>query len=124
MCEILLNAIGSGNADPELDKLCWKRGDPVVVMEDGHEWGAEEGLPKFWIVKIPGVSVAAATKYVDHVYEMVADTSVLKRKRLFNVLVDDVPNWIKTAIRDTGEVTVTFQQIRNFIKNRDTGATE
>lgn len=65
MAEFLIKAIDATHSDPEKDKRgCYKRGDFVVVMPDGHEWGKEERLPKFVVVKIPGLSVETAKKYI------------------------------------------------------------
>ena len=65
MCEILVKAISATHTDPIKDRRgCYKQFDPVVVMPDGHVWGAEEGLPKFWIVKIPGLAVETARRWI------------------------------------------------------------
>lgn len=45
--------------------LGYRQGHPVVVMEDGHEWGREECPPKFWIVKLPGVPVEKLLPFLD-----------------------------------------------------------
>lgn len=59
MAEILIKAIDAFHPDPLGNKRgCYKAGDPVVVFEDGHEWGAEERPPKFFLIKIPGVPAA------------------------------------------------------------------
>lgn len=127
MAEILIKAVDAAHADPEKDKQgCYKRGDPVVVMDDGHEWGKEERLPKFVVVKIPGLSVAKAKKYIQPILGIpdAEGERPMIRRRLFRILLDDVPNLIKQKLRDTGEVTVTMTQIKNYIQNKDTLATE
>ena len=43
-----------GQVDPYLEKVLYRRGDVVVVMEDGHEWGGEERPPNFVVIKVPG----------------------------------------------------------------------
>jgi hypothetical protein len=56
MCEFLVKAIDATHADPVKDlRGCYKRGDIVDVREDGFGWGLEEGPPKFFIVKVPGL---------------------------------------------------------------------
>ncbi len=66
MAEILIKAIDATHPDPEKDRCgCYKMGDPVVVMPDGHVWGNEECLPTFYVFKIPGLSVEQAQKYVE-----------------------------------------------------------
>ena len=127
MAEILIKAVDAAHDDPEKDKQgCYKRGDPVVVMDDGHEWGKEERLPKFVVVKIPGLSVAKAKKYIQPILGIpdAEGERPMIRRRLFRILLDDVPNLIKQKLRDTGEVTVTMTQIKNYIQNKDTLATE
>lgn len=67
MAEFLIKAVDANNPDPATDRGCWKRGHPVVVMEDGHLWGQEEGLPTFFILKVPDLTAAAARQYLaDH----------------------------------------------------------
>lgn len=73
MAELLVKAVDATHADPEKDRRgCYKRGDVVVVREDGHAWGRKEGAPKFRVVKVPGVPAArlryleASEEAVDH----------------------------------------------------------
>jgi hypothetical protein len=43
MAELLVKAISNSHIDPTKDQRgCYKRGDVVVVMPDGHQWGKEE----------------------------------------------------------------------------------
>ena len=64
MAEILVKAIDAHHPDPTVDLAgCYKRGDPVVIMPDGHQWGSEEGPPTFYIVKLPGVDPADLQMY-------------------------------------------------------------
>ena len=127
MAEILFMAIDRTHADPAKDaEGCYKRGDPVVVMLDGHEWGKEERLPTFYLVKIPGLAVETAKKYIVPFYGIPDGTGdrLTVRRRLFRLLIDDVPNSIKQQLKETGEVTVTMTQIKNYIQNKNTLATE
>lgn len=67
MAEILVRAISNVHSDAEKDRRgCYKKGYPVVVMPDGHEWGSQEGLPGFVIVKCPQVTPAQVTNYISH----------------------------------------------------------
>lgn len=116
MAELLIKATNATHSDPEKDaRGCWKRGDIVVVMPDGHEWGGEERLPKFVVVKIPGVDAERARKYIEH---------YAAARRRYRIRVDDVPNAIRNQLRDTGQVTVTWNQVRNFIRDKATGLDE
>ena len=57
MCELLVKAVDANHPDPDTDhRGCYKRGDIVVVMSDGHQWGAGElDTNVFEIVKLPGI---------------------------------------------------------------------
>lgn len=126
MAEILIKSIDAVHSNPEKDKGCYKRGDIVDVRPDGHPWGREEGLPKFVIVKIPGLDPAT----VMHLMSMNEDRTdperpMLLARRLWRVLVDSesLPSSIKNALKNTGQVTVTLAQIRNYVQNKITQGT-
>lgn len=70
MAEILVKAVDATHPDQKLDAAgCFKSGDPVVAMPDGHEWGKAEGPPKFYVLKVPGLSVEdARAKYIRPVF--------------------------------------------------------
>lgn len=99
---------------------CYKRGDLVVVMEDGHPWGRGEGLPTFVRVKIPGVPASRVRRYLaeDLVTDQFTGQPTRRRRRLWRLLVDDVPNAIRRALRDAGEVTVTWEQVRGYVRDK------
>lgn len=66
MAEILIKAVDATHPDPVKDRrACHKKGDPVEIREDGAEWCAYECLPKFYVFKLPGVSVEQAGKYIE-----------------------------------------------------------
>lgn len=116
MAEFLVKAVSATHSDPEKDaRGCYKRGDIVVSMPDGHEWGREETLPTFVVVKVPGIDHERAAKYLE-------STDSLRRK--FRIRVDDVPPAILRQLRDTGETTVTWSQVRGFIRDKVTGQDE
>ncbi len=127
MAEILIKAVDAAHNDPEKDRQgCYKRLDPVVVMDDGHGWGKEERLSKFVVVKIPDISKAQAKKYIQPILGIPdADGNrPVIRRRLYHFQLDDMPSSIKQRLKDTGEVTVTMAQIKNYIQNKDTMETE
>lgn len=119
------------NPDPGKHKRSvYERGDIVVAMPDGWGWGKEEhpmtsteSPTPFFIVKIPGVTVKEAQKYLQPEVDDTNPTIVLSR-RLWRINIDDVPSGIKKTILDTGEVTLEFAQIKNFIHNKQTGINE
>lgn len=129
MCEILIFAGNNTHVDPEKDRRgCWKRGYPVVVKEDGHEWGAEEGLPKFIVVKIPGVPAAKAEAFLEpqdvddaglpyyaNLIEAVPRRAIYRRKA-WRVAWTSLPAGISNTLQTTGEITVSVAQIRNYLR--------
>ena len=124
MAEFLIKAISATHADTNKDKrVCYKRGDIVTIMPDGHVWGKEEGLPKFVVVKIPGLTVDAAKKYAEPSYVLGNESFGLAERRKWRVLVDSIPTNIKNQLLTNGQVTVTLNQVRNYIEDRLTGLT-
>lgn len=43
----------------------WYAARIVTVQDDGHEWGGKEGPPKFFIVKVPGITKVQAEQYLE-----------------------------------------------------------
>jgi hypothetical protein len=66
MCEMLVRVIDKVHPDPYTDaNHCTKRGDVIVIFEDGHEWGRSEiDDPQYTIVKVPKVPAALAEGFV------------------------------------------------------------
>lgn len=116
MAEILVNAVSFTNSDPVKDRRgCFKRGHPGVVFPDGHTWGAEEGLPKFIIVKVPGSTVAEVRAYI----------SEWRRVLNFNIDSQSLPadSFVVTVSADasgvgaSGEGRITRVMVENFLTN-------
>lgn len=129
MCEILIFAGNNTHPDPEKDRRgSWKLGYAVVVKEDGHEWGAEEGLPKFVVVKIPGVPAAKAEAFLEPqmvddagvpVYENVIVAQPIRaiyRRKAWRVAWASLPAGVQNILQTTGAITVTVAQIRNYLR--------
>lgn len=125
MAEILIKARNATHPDPEIDRVgCYKRGDPVVVRDDGHVWGAKEGLPNFVVVKIPGVAASRIEALIQAQTEDDAGSPVQDengaprafRRRRWRVLVDNIPAAIRNQLLTTGSVTVTPAQVRNYVR--------
>lgn len=62
MAEFLIKASDSPVPDSSGK---WHLSRIVVIQEDGHEWGGKEAPPKFYIIKVPGVSKESATQYLE-----------------------------------------------------------
>lgn len=110
MAELLVKAVDATHPDPAKDaRGCYKRGDVVCVQPDGHEWGRLEGLPRFVVVKVPGVSVDQAEAHLER-----SET----RRRAVGIAWADLPAGVRQQLQTTGTVTVTPAQIRNFVKRK------
>jgi hypothetical protein len=134
MAEILVKAVDATNSNPTKDlRGCWKQGMPVVVMNDGHEWGAEEGLPKFIILKIPLIPKNNVLKYIER-YNDVGGFAV--RPRRWQIRWADLPAAARNKLTSEGELIIratvaytgnfdyTWNQIKSFFRNLETGLDE
>jgi hypothetical protein len=102
---------------------CYKRGDPVAVMPDGHVWGRMERLPWFFVVKIPGLGVEAAKKYLGSWDEGTGRDRKTLQMRLYRLAVDSLPTNVKNALQSTGVASLTLNAFKSNIVNQQTGVT-
>jgi len=138
MAEILVKAIDATHNDPDKDRRgCYKRGMPVVVMNDGHEWGLEERLPKFVIIKFPMIPKDKVMKYIDPEPGLDTDGNItIDRRRMWQIRWTDLPLAAKNKIQSAGELTIkatpsytgnydyTWIQIKTYFRNLLTGLDE
>ena|SRR3972149_5972771 len=138
MAEILVKAIDATHPDPDKDRRgCYKRGMPVVVMDDGHEWGKEERLPKFVIIKIPLTSKDKIMKYIDPEPGLdVEGNIIIDRRRMWKIRLADLPLLARNKLQLSGELTIkatssytetydyTWTQIKPYFRNLLTGLDE
>jgi hypothetical protein len=135
MAEILIKARDHTHPDPIKDQRgAYKRGMPVVVMPDGHEWGASEDLPAFVVLRLPGISVERVQQFlepieVEETVEGQAPRPRMIRRRLWQISWADLPAGARSRLESSGALTIaasggdyTWAQIRNFLKRFDTGA--
>lgn len=121
MAELLIKARDASHDDPETDRRgCYKRGDVVVVMPDGHEWGVKEGLPNFVVLKIPGVDPERIRPLVepqddDDAGNAVSDTF---RRRRWKLAIASIPAEIRNQLQNTGTATVTPAQVRSYLRRK------
>jgi len=121
MCEILVKAIDAINKDPDKDRRgCYKRHYPVVVFEDGHKWGKEEGPPKFYIVKIPGVSAKEMQKYCEpeYVTPQITPEPELYRRREWHIDEGLLSPQQLSNIQLSNELTLNSQKAADDIMSR------
>lgn len=145
MCEILVFARNNTNPDPEKDRRgCYKRGDPVLVFEDGHTWGREEskqqwiseGNPantwpnegKFLLFKLPGIPAEKALEMMSEQMEDDSGTPTFSpvplaeplpqtyRRRRWWLDIDSLTTPIKNALATDGEFT--FSKPSDFARAR------
>lgn len=142
MAEILVKAVDAEHSDPQKDaRGCYKRGMPVVVMPDGHRWGKKEGLPKFVIIKMPGVPVETVQKYIEPQTEDVislpneSGAFQVVRRRRWQFRLDAMPAIVRGRVAAAGALTissrhhrgaadVTWSETRQFLRDLKTGETE
>lgn len=140
MAELLIKIKNYTHPDPNIDRQgAYKKGMIVHVVEDGYPWARKESKQEWliqgndavdWhgrtaILKIPGLAVAKVKELMSvqseddtgapH-YEDDGIEPRMYRKRRWWLLIDSIPQSIKNAIQADGEVTVTKNQIRNYLK--------
>lgn len=96
-----------------------KKGDIIVVRPDGWEWGKEEGLPNYIVVKMPGVSVEEAKVYEQPLYKTETVTidsksveqEVVAKKRKYNI---DALKVEQAITEKTSVLSVASKDISSF----------
>jgi hypothetical protein len=86
MCELLVRVVDKVNPNcPYADAQCTKRGDVIVVVEDGWQWGREEvNNPTYQIVRVPGVPAEQAASFLSQEIGDSPVKSKMLRKRGFS----------------------------------------
>ena len=137
MAELLVKAVSASvPTDPDRDVLCYKRGMPVVVMPDGHPWGARERRPRFVVIKFPGVSVERLQRYIEEWRDGDPDTRRMVRRRVWRLRWDDLPTRARNRLRDDGELIIqagtrdvpdadyTWDQVKSYLRDELRGVDE
>lgn len=101
MAEILIKAVDATHPDPVKDKRgCYKKGDPVVVMPNGHNWGNAECLPTFYVFRIPGLTVEEARQYIEPAYILGNPELGISERRKFRFpFWDKIPVDVRDSIK-------------------------
>ena len=132
MALLLVMAVTRTNPDPVKDvRGCYKRGDIVEVLDDAAHDGDLVANPiaaPFVLVRITGVTKAQIERLMQSqtALELVSGEmrQVVTRRRRYRVDVDDVPAGILDQLRDNRYVSVTWAQVRNYLRNKETNTTE
>jgi len=70
-------------------------GDIVVIKPDGWVWGNEENLPRYIVIKAPGVAVETVT----HLTESLMDTTDPENPFMLKKRKYQIPNgWLNTHL--------------------------
>lgn len=112
MAEILLKAQEETPVNPSS-----RRGDLVAIMPDGHPWGRLEGLPDFYVIRVPGRAVADVQPYARFIPDQFtgADTGV---RRYYGH--NSPPEW-QAELAATGVITKTWEELAPYIVDKITG---
>lgn len=125
MSEFLFKRRNNSNPDPVIDRGCYKRGDLVAIQPNGWPWGKEEhpstsSDPNFFLVKVPDINLSETRITEFLALDEALDGSLLSRA-LWRAEIDTIPPAIRNQLVNTGMVTVTWAQIKAYIRNKRTG---
>lgn len=105
MAELLILAFDTENKDAARDVFAYKIGHVVSVQPDGHKWGKEECLPKFYIVKLPKVSVATVNKFMEAKMDILTGEQPIAIRK-YKLDVSSLATALKTALEHDGVITI------------------
>ena len=114
--------------------MAWKRGMPIEVLPDGHQFSARELLPpaqggsfaRVIVTDLTDTQVeqAMSVRWGSGLCEMqvstVAQEPTSIARRLFKLRVDDLPLAVRSELNTTGVYTTTWAAVRTFIQNSAT----
>lgn len=127
MAELLIRARSTTHSDVQKDRMCYKRGMPVVAMPNGHVWGSEERLPGFVVLRISGTTVAQLQRLLDpnlddDLSALLGQDVVLRRRR-YRFNLDSLPAAVRDELLATGMVTASWTQVRDYVTDDKDGST-
>jgi len=132
MALFLIMGVNHTHSDPEKQaRGCYGIGDIVEVLDDSKHNGDLVANPiaaPFYLVRITGVTKAQAEKYMaPHIDPATVGVEgvqpVTLRRRLHNVEVSSIPSAIRNQLLANRYVSVSWSQVRNYIRNRMTNET-
>lgn len=106
MAELLIMARDTSNAESAKDVFAYKLGHVIAVMPDGHKWGKEECLPKFYLVKLPKVKVEDVRKYLNPKVNILSAKRPTIAIRQYKLDVMTLPIATKNVLEKDGVITV------------------
>lgn len=137
MAELLVMAVNRTHNDPAKEaRGCYKRGDVVLVMENGHPWGSSElkapiNGGQFVVIKITDVTKAQVLQWIRNHWNCLLEdphlaaidgVTPLARRRV-RIDVNLVPPGVLQTLNQTGEFTTTWTQIRQYVRDKQSDTT-
>lgn len=111
----------------EYNKTMYKRGDVIKIYPD-NTFTEKHPSPRFAVVKIPGLSVEAARKYVAREEEDVLINGVTEKerskRRAFFIDIASMTTQKQTTLSTDKIMTENWSTIRSNVKEKKTGKTE
>lgn len=95
-------------SSPLRDARNWRPGDVVAIKPDGHQWGARETQPDFYVLTVPDADYAA---YMQPVVSPVTDEPTQRRQRRIDLSA--LPRTVRRSLFDTGRATITATVLQN-----------
>jgi hypothetical protein len=133
MAELLIKAVSHTHPDPIKNvRGCYKRGDIVVIKENGHQWGREELLApasggKFVVIRISDVTVAQVHNFIQNKWGFRADdperdeNQATTRRRRLGLDPQLLPAGARNTLNTTGFYETTWPAVRAFVIDKVTG---
>jgi len=106
MAELLVLNFDTSNKDSARDVFAYKKGHIIDIKPDGHTWGKEECLPKFFVVKLPKVDVKDVQKYLEPKVDVLSIERPTIAVRKYKLDVVNLPTLAKTALERDGMLTI------------------
>ena len=126
MAILVLIARDASHADPEKDaRGCYKTGDIVAVHEDtAHDGNLERNpVQAPWVlIKVAGITKAQAERVLEPETESNVPDARRITRRKFRLNPADLPAGVRQTIARDRYYETTLAQVRNFIRNKRTGA--
>ena len=129
MAELLIKAVDATHTDPTKDvRGCYKRGDVVLVRENGHVWGSKELFApanggKFIVLKITDVTATQVRNWIRNNWQTELENDDGTRRRRVHINWTALPNNVRNAMNNNGQYTTTWAAIRQYVRNKQTAAT-
>ena len=126
MAILVLITRDASHVDPEKDaRGCYKTGDIVAVHEDtAHDGNLERNpVQAPWVlIKVAGITKAQAERVLEPETESNVPDARRITRRKFRLNPADLPLAVRQALQRDRYYETTLAQVRNFIKNKRTGA--